>query len=113
MFKQVMVVREDLKLSKGKLSVQVSHASVAALKKVEKNIISKWETEGSKKVVLRAQDERHLLELKKRADSMKVSSALIKDAGLTELPPGTTTCLGIGPDEEEKINKITGSLPLL
>lgn len=37
----------------------------------------------------------------------------MKDAGHTELPPGTITCLGIGPDDDKKIDKITGNLKLL
>ena len=47
------------------------------------------------------------------ADKSKLVNALIKDAGLTEIPPGTITCLAIGPDEDKKIDKITGKLKIL
>ncbi len=113
MLKQVVVVRDDLKLSKGKLSVQVSHASVGAMRKSNKILVSRWEKEGSKKVVLKARNEKELNEIRKRAESMRLKTFIVKDAGLTEVPPGTITCLGIGPDEEKKIDRVTGSLPLL
>ncbi|GAH46165.1 unnamed protein product, partial [marine sediment metagenome] len=38
---------------------------------------------------------------------------LVRDAGLTQLAPGTTTALGIGPISSKDIDKITGDLPLL
>ena len=72
----------------------------------------KWSDEGQKKVVLAAGlDEIRKLEEKCR--KLKLPHALIYDAGLTELKPGTLTALGIGPDKDENVNKITGSLPLL
>jgi len=54
-----------------------------------------------------------ILALYKKAKEMKIPCFLVKDAGLTELKPGTITALGIGPDIEEKINKVTGSIKLL
>ena len=111
MYKQAIIVRKDLKMSAGKIAAQVAHASVEAWKKADKKIRDAWEREGAKKVVLQAQDEKELLELKKK--SGKLPTALIRDAGLTEIPPGTTTCLAIGPAREEEIDKLTGSLKLL
>lgn len=110
--KQIILVRKDLSLSKGKLSVQVSHASVEAVLKSSKDKINEWR-KFSKKVVLKVSDEKELLKYKKMADEKKLVNALIKDAGLTEIPPGTITCLAIGPDEDEIIDKITGKLKML
>lgn len=113
MYKQVIVVRGDLKLSKGKLATHVAHASYSSAKNVNKKNLRLWEREGQKKITLRAKNLSELLKLKEKCDEMKLPNALISDAGLTELRSGTMTALGIGPDREEKINKITGSLPLL
>jgi len=110
--KQVILVRKDLKLSKGKLSAQCAHASVEAVLRSDKEKVNEWRI-FSKKVILKVKDEKELLEFKRLADKSKLVNALIKDAGLTEIPPGTITCLAIGPDEDKKIDKITGKLKIL
>ena len=71
------------------------------------------QAEGMKKVVLEVKDDKELLQLKQKAEDADLVNALIIDAGHTELPPNTMTCLGIGPDKEEKINKVTGHLKLV
>jgi len=111
--KQVILVRMDLKMPKGKMAVQVAHASSAALLKSHKDDIEMWQREGMKKIVLKVKDEKELLELKNKAENLGLVTALIQDAGRTVLNPGTTTCLGIGPDKEEKIDKITGKLKMV
>lgn len=111
--KQVILVRQDLKLPKGKLAAQVSHGSVGALLKSHKDDISKWKEQGMKKVVLKVADEKELLKFKQLAEDRGLVVALITDAGKTVVEPGTITCLGIGPDKEEKIDKITGSLKMV
>ena len=112
-YKQVILVRQDLKLPKGKLAVQVSHASVAALVKSHKDDIVKWQSEGMKKIVLKVKDLDELMLYKKQAEDAGLVVALIEDAGKTVLKPGTITCIGIGPDKEEKIDKITGKLKMV
>ena len=110
---KVILVREDLKLPKGKLAVQSSHASVDAMLKSDKNSVDIWRREGAKKVVLKVKDEKELLKYKKLAEDYGLKTAVITDAGRTVLEPGTITCLGIGPDLEEKIDKVSGKLKML
>ncbi|MBI2653852.1 peptidyl-tRNA hydrolase [Candidatus Woesearchaeota archaeon] len=112
-YKQVILVREDLKLPKGKLAAQSSHASVDATLKSDKRIVDLWKKEGGKKVILKVMDKKELLKYKEMAEDSGLKTALIVDAGHTVLEPGTITCLGIGPDLEEKIDKITGKLKMV
>ena len=66
-----------------------------------------------KKVVVKVNSQDEILAVKKEADKQKITTALIKDAGRTEIKAGTITALGIGPEKEEKIDKVTGKLKLL
>ncbi len=109
----VILARQDLKLPKGKLAAQSSHASVDSVLKSDKKIVEAWRNEGGKKIVLKVKDEKELFRYKQMADDAGLKTALIKDAGHTVLEPGTVTCLGIGPDEEEKIDRITGKLKMV
>jgi len=115
-YKQVIVFRSDLKLSKGKAAAQAGHAAVSAAEEARKHKKDWWEAwinEGQCKVVVKVKSEAELLALEKKAKEMALPCALIIDRGLTEIPPGTITCLGIGPAPAEKVDKITGNLPLL
>ena len=112
-YKQIIVVRKDLKMSAGKLAAQSSHASTEATLKSEDPKVGAWQKDGMKKVVLKVNNQEELLKIKQKAGRTKLITALIKDAGKTEVEPGTITCLGIGPDKEEEINKVTGKLKLL
>jgi PTH2 family peptidyl-tRNA hydrolase len=112
-WKQCLVIRADIRMSCGKISAQAAHAAVAAFERCDRETRERWLSEGQKKVVLRVKDERSLLELKTIADARGIPSALIQDAGLTEIPPGTTTALGLGPARTEEMDRITADLPLL
>jgi len=114
--KQVIIVRADLKMGKGKLSAQVAHASLAAFKKTEKkypDIAREWEMEGQKKVVLKVGSESELIENFELAKREEIPAELIRDAGHTQIEPGTLTCVGIGPWDEEKLDELFGKLKLL
>jgi PTH2 family peptidyl-tRNA hydrolase len=113
MHKQVIAVRKDLKLDKGKLAVQVAHASLDSYKKASPQAREEWESEGSKKVVVKAEGLKELLDLQKKARLLGLPFSLIRDAGRTHLKPGTITCLGIGPAPESDIDKVTGKLKIL
>lgn len=115
-YKQVIVFRTDLKMSKGKIAAQAGHAAVSAAEEARKNYkdwFEAWLNEGQCKVILKVKSVEELLELKKKAKELGLPNALIADRGLTEIPPGTITCLGIGPAPAEKVDEITGKLPLL
>jgi PTH2 family peptidyl-tRNA hydrolase len=79
----------------------------------DKKIVESWRESGAKKVVLKINSESDLKKIQQLAAKAKLISVLISDAGLTQLKPGTKTAVGIGPDAEAKIDKITGKLKLL
>jgi PTH2 family peptidyl-tRNA hydrolase len=115
-YKQVIAFRSDLKMSKGKIAAQAGHAAVSAAEEARKHSKEWWKAwikEGQCKIAVEVKSEKELLELEKQARELALPCALIIDRGLTEVPPGTITCLGIGPAPVEKIDKITGMLPLL
>lgn len=115
-YKQVIVFRADLKMSKGKIAAQAGHAAVSATeeaRKHHKNWLKAWLSEGQCKIVVKVKSERELLELGKQAKELGLPCSLVIDRGLTEIPPGTVTCLGIGPGPSEQLDKLTGKLPLL
>lgn len=113
MYKQVVVVRRDLRLDKGKLAVQVAHASLDSYRKSDPDARKKWESSGGKKVVLKVDGLKDLLELHKKAKELGLPCSLIRDAGKTQIPPGTITALGIGPSREDDLDKVTGKLKIL
>lgn len=100
-------------MSKGKAIAQASHSSTEAALKSKNGIVEEWRREGMKKVVLRVENEEELLDYDYKAKKAGLVTALITDAGRTEIPTGTITCLAIGPDDEDKIDKITGKLKML
>jgi len=111
--KQAILVRQDLKMDKGKLAVQVAHAAVEAVLCSDEDKIDQWLSNGSKKVVLKVKDKAELIKYMKQADKEGIITALIKDAAKTFFPKPTVTCGAIGPDEDEKVNKIVGHLKLI
>ncbi|MBI4175869.1 MAG: aminoacyl-tRNA hydrolase [Candidatus Aenigmarchaeota archaeon] len=111
--KQVIVVRKDLKLSKGKTAAQAAHASLEAYKKADVWMQKKWEESGSKKVVLSAGSLKELKDLYRKALAAGLPCAIIKDAGRTEVPAGTFTALAVGPADEKAVDKVTGHLKML
>ena len=113
MYKQVIIIRQDLKLPKGKAAAQAAHASVKAVMNSDKKIVQEWNEEGMAKIVLKTENEKSLLKLLQEAKDQGIKTAMITDAGKTVVAPGTKTCIAIGPDEEEKIDEITGSLKLI
>ncbi len=113
MLKQVILIRQDLKLPKGKACAQCSHASVEAVLRADPEIVQQWRAEGMAKIVLKVKNEKELVEYFQAAKDEGIPASLITDAGRTVIAPGTKTCVGIGPDDEEKIDAVTSELKLL
>ena len=112
-YKQVIILRKDLKWGKGKMITHAIHAAIEAMEKVDKKVIKKWKEEGAKKVVLKVRSLKELRRIEEKLKRAKIPYSKIIDAGKTQLRRGTITAIGIGPIEEKKIDKITGKLKLL
>ena len=115
-YKQVIVFRSDLKLGKGKIASQAGHAAVSAAQDAYVHHKKWWEAwlfEGQRKIAVKVQSEKELLELEEQAKDLGLPNALIVDRRLTQIPEGTVTYLVIGPAPAEKIDRLTGKLPLL
>lgn len=110
--KQAIAARGDLGIGPGKLAAQVAHASLLAYEQTDPDGRAEWKRGGQKKVVLRVEDERQLHELREAAVAAGLPAALVRDAGRTELEPGTPTAVAIGPAADRRIDAITGDLPL-
>lgn len=114
-FKQALVVRTDIGMGKGKTAAQASHASLLAVEKTMQKHpewVNEWKKTGQTKIVLKVNSEKELLDLFESTKKM-LPSALVKDAGHTQVHSGTITCLGIGPAPENKLDQFTGKLKLL
>lgn len=115
-YKLIIVVRGDLKLSPGKMAAQVAHAAVncaLAAKKRSPDWFDRWYAEGQRKVVVRVPTLAELYERKAIAEDMRLVTSLVIDAGMTEIPPNTVTCLGVGPGPNDIVDKVTGDLKLV
>ena len=119
--KQVIVMRTDLNMRKGKMISQGAHASgmplVHALLHLDTipEKLHGWIGTGVfTKVTVRANSEQELMDVYARAQAAGIEAYLITDCGKTEFHGvPTKTCISIGPDEIETIDQITGNMTLL
>jgi len=122
--KQVIIMRKDLNMRKGKLVAQGAHASLGAILNLMQrngNVLSlemdertePWLTGRFKKICVYVNSEAELLEVYNAAQAAGLISSLIKDAGLKEFNGvPTLTAVAVGPDREDKIDLVTKHLPL-
>ena len=128
--KQVLVMKKfpkERNMRTGKYVAQGAHASLGAILglgqithdeehfviPLNNDFVKAWIMGNFKKVTCYVTTDQELYDLHDAAKSAGIACALIRDAGLTEfngIP--TLTAVGIGPDNEDLINKITGNLPL-
>jgi PTH2 family peptidyl-tRNA hydrolase len=112
----VLVVRGELRLTPGKVAVQVAHAAVMLATEAGRHRraeLDAWLAQGQKKIALLLPTLAEMELLERRARGAGILTAFVEDAGLTEVPPGTRTVLGLGPARAEELDPLTGSLPLL
>ncbi|BGP53402.1 hypothetical protein JCM8202v2_000961 [Rhodotorula sphaerocarpa] len=114
--KLVLVVRSDLNMTKGKIAAQCGHATLACYKTLARSnpaLLKHWERTGQAKIALKIESEEDLQLLQASAQSLGLCARSIQDAGRTQVDPGTTTVLGVGPAPVRVINQVTGHLRLL
>lgn len=137
MFKQVIVMRTDLNMRKGKMAVQAAHAAIGSVfeqnispvmerrfprlfryfisssEEFERQMFWYWYENGMPKICVGIPSEEGLIDVISKAKNLGLRVTTVKDAGLTELESGTLTCCAIGPNTIEMIDKVTGGLKLL
>lgn len=115
-YKQALIMRSDLKIGKGKIAVQCSHAAVSTAEEARNHFPQWWKAwlqEGQRKIALKVPDLATLLHLEDMARRNRLPVYLVRDMGLTQVPPETVTCIGIGPAPANLVDKLTSSLSLL
>ncbi|KAF8660261.1 hypothetical protein HU200_057827 [Digitaria exilis] len=114
-FKMVLVARNDLKMGKGKIAAQCSHATLGLFKKLQQRApksLRRWERCGQVKVVVKIESEEDMLVLQGRAKSLNLPTHITIDAGRTQIAPNSRTVMAIlGP--ADMVDDVTGGLKLL
>ncbi len=111
-YKQMIFIRTDLGMNKGKIAAQAAHASLASFLKNEDEINSEWISQGMKKIVLKI-TEKDVKAILTECKKNKFICAVIHDAGKTQVEAGSLTAIGVGPEEEKKLEKAFSTYKLL
>ncbi|MDQ4050344.1 MAG: peptidyl-tRNA hydrolase Pth2 [Thermoproteota archaeon] len=115
-FKQVIIVRRDIKMGTGKIAAQVAHAAVMGAERVKtsrREWFRDWFAAGQAKVVVKVSGIEELMAVRRRAEELSLPVVQVQDSGLTQIPSGTITCIGIGPAPSGLIDRVTSELKLL
>ena len=110
--KQAIVARADLGMGAGKLAAQVAHAALSAYEDADRRARTEWKGAGQKKVVLGADGEEAIFRLADAAEREGLPHAVVRDAGHTQVDPGTVTALAVGPGADDAVDRVTGDLSL-
>jgi peptidyl-tRNA hydrolase, PTH2 family len=115
-YKMVLVVRNDLKMGKGKIGAQCGHAAVGAyqtgMQKI-KAVMRRWENSGCAKICVKVENETDLMNIRRGASVRGFNFYLVHDAGRTQIAAGSATVLAVGPALVEELDSLTGHLKLL
>lgn len=115
-YKMLLVVRNDLKMGKGKIAAQCGHGSVGAYERAMRNcpqLVQLWNNTGCAKIAVKVESEAELMAIARKSKELNLNTCLVRDAGHTQVEPNTKTVLAIGPDEVHKIDRVTSHLKLL
>ena len=110
--KQAIVARADLGMGPGKLAAQAAHASLSAYEDTDDRTRREWKGSGQTKVVLKTSGEDAVFRLADEAERRGLPYAVVRDAGRTQVDPGTVTALAVGPGPEAEVDAVTGDLSL-
>ncbi|KAH9586745.1 Peptidyl-tRNA hydrolase [Trypanosoma melophagium] len=141
--KMTLVVRKDLKMGTGKIAAQCAHAAVAVVEDINSrrhtatittrgengvnpsaceaaelngewvSWLDAWKFAGSTKVALQCESEERLMEALWAAKRESLPHALIRDAGRTQIAPGSKTVLAVGPAPVSLVDRVTGNFKLM
>ena len=119
--RMTLVVRQDLKMGKGKAAAQCSHATLALYKKITNpqlesynpELVNRWELgNGQAKITLQVPNQEEMDLLYAKAISLGINSYIVHDAGRTQIAAGSATVLGLGPAPKRILDEVTGDLKL-
>lgn len=110
--KQVIAARTDIGMGQGKLAAQVAHASLKAYEFTDEQAQRQWKDQGQAKVVVKVGSEKELYAVAEEAKARGLPTAIVNDAGRTQVDPGTPTAVAIGPAANADVDRITGDLSL-
>ena len=113
--KLVLIVRTDLKMGKGKIASQCSHATLGIYREIQKNkmLVNNWESTGEAKIVLKCSSLEEMKIIEKKAKLISIPPYIIEDEGRTQIEPGSETVLAIGPGSDNQLDPLIGHLKLL
>ena len=115
-FKQIIVVRSDLKMGKGKIAAQVAHASISSfelVKKTNPTVADEWYKNGMPKIVLKVDSFKSFIQYFNLAKDRGIPVIIISDAGNTQVAPGSKTCFAAGPWYSDELDSVFSKLRLL
>lgn len=125
--KLVLVVREDLKMTSGKIAAQCSHATLGVYRKLihqhkhnksdisTRNIgwLKHWDVSGCAKIALKVKTITDMNDIKDKVRKAQIPYHTVIDAGKTQIAANSVTVLAVGPAPESIVNQFTGHLKLL
>ncbi|XP_045468150.1 peptidyl-tRNA hydrolase 2, mitochondrial-like isoform X2 [Harmonia axyridis] len=115
-YRMMLVVRNDLKMGKGKIAAQCCHAAVSsyeAMTKKRQYLLKPWLKNGTAKIAVKVESEEELLEVERKAKELKILTKIVRDAGHTQVAPMSRTVLSLGPAPKKILDQVTGHLKLL